>query len=99
MNYWPLLQQTWSGDESGRAGGAKSSAASSAGAPVKPLPKDAVVIIPLRNAVVFPGTLSPLTVGRAASVAAAQEAVKNELQAGFLLQRDPQKADVVPSDL
>ena len=99
MNYWPLLQQTWSGDESGRASGAKSSAASSAGAPVKPLPKDAVVIIPLRNAVVFPGTLSPLTVGRAASVAAAQEAVKNELQAGFLLQRDPQKADVVPSDL
>ena len=99
MNYWPLLQQTWSGDESGRAGGAKSSAASSAGAPVKPLPKDALVIIPLRNAVVFPGTLSPLTVGRAASVAAAQEAVKNELQAGFLLQRDPQKADVVPSDL
>ena len=99
MNYWPLLQQTWSGEESGRTGGAKSSAASSAGAPVKPLPKDALVIIPLRNAVVFPGTLSPLTVGRAASVAAAQEAVKNELQAGFLLQRDPQKADVVPSDL
>ena len=99
MNYWPLLQQTWSGEEGTRVGGAKSPAASGGGAPGKPLPKDALVIIPLRNAVLFPGALSPLTVGRAASVAAAQEAVKHELQAGFLLQRDPQKADVAPSDL
>jgi ATP-dependent Lon protease len=99
MNYWPLLQQTWSGQGDAGAVGAKSPAASGGGAPTKPLPKDALVIIPLRNAVLFPGALSPLTVGRAASVAAAQVAVKNELQAGFLLQRDPQKADVVPADL
>ncbi len=99
MNYWPLLQQTWSGKEGTGAAGAKSPAGSVGGAPVKPLPKDALVIIPLRNAVLFPGALTPLTVGRTASVAAAQEAVKNESQAGFLLQRDPQKADVVPSDL
>jgi len=99
MSYWPVLRQLWSGEEGTRAGCGSAPATVKPGAPVKPLPKDALVVIPLRNAVLFPGTLSPITVGRTASIAAAQEAVKSELKAGFLLQRDPQKSDVAPSDL
>jgi ATP-dependent Lon protease len=68
-------------------------------APVKPLPADALIIIPMRNTVLFPGVISPVTVGRVASVAAAQEAVRAERKVGFLLQRDPQTNDVKPQDL
>jgi ATP-dependent Lon protease len=93
------LQQMWSGEDVARgAPGGQSAGAPAAGA-IKPLPKDALIVIPLRSAVLFPGVLSPVTVGRASSIAAAQEAVKNELRVGFLLQRDPQKTDVVPDDL
>ncbi|MBO9356266.1 endopeptidase La [Bordetella petrii] len=63
------------------------------------LPDDARIIIPLRDAVLFPGVLSPVTVRRESSVAAAQEAVKTERPIGFLLQRDPAKNDVGPDDL
>ena len=66
---------------------------------LKPLPQDALILIPLRNAVLFPGVISPITVGRASSVAAAQEAARGEKRVGFLLQRDPEKSDVGPSDL
>ncbi|HEX6265966.1 MAG TPA: endopeptidase La, partial [Burkholderiales bacterium] len=53
----------------------------------------------MRNTVLFPGVISPITVGRAASVAAAQEAVRSEKKIGFLLQRDPQKNEVRPDDV
>jgi ATP-dependent Lon protease len=66
---------------------------------VKPLPDDALIVIPMRNTVLFPGVISPITVGRATSVAAAQEAVRSEKRIGFLLQRDPQKNEVKPEDL
>jgi ATP-dependent Lon protease len=66
---------------------------------LKPLPEDALILIPMRNTVLFPGVISPITVGRPASVAAAQEAVRSEKKVGFLLQRDPQKNDVKPEDL
>jgi len=66
---------------------------------MKNLPEDALIIIPMRNTVLFPGVISPITVGRAASVAAAQEAVRAEKKVGFLLQRDPKTNDVKPEDL
>jgi ATP-dependent Lon protease len=99
MREGPALQQMWSGEGAPRGGNGGQSSETRASGAIKPLPKDALIIIPLRSAVLFPAVLSPVTVGRAPSVAAAQEAVKNELHAGFLLQRDPQKADVTPSDL
>ncbi len=92
-------QQMWSGEGGARAAGSGQPVAAQPGAVTRPLPKDALIVIPLRNAVLFPGVLSPMTVGRPISVGAAQEVVKRELRAGFLLQRDPEKADVVPSDL
>jgi len=65
----------------------------------KPLPQDALIVIPMRNTVLFPGAITPITVGRPVSVAAAQEAVRAERKIGFLVQRDPQKDDVKPEDL
>ena len=67
--------------------------------PLKPLPDDAMIIIPMRNTVLFPGVITPITVGRIQSVTAAQEAVRNEKKIGFLLQRDPQTNEVQPGDL
>ncbi|HKU46407.1 MAG TPA: endopeptidase La [Burkholderiales bacterium] len=66
---------------------------------IKPIPDDALILIPMRNTVLFPGVISPVTVGRIGSVAAAQEAVRSEKKLGFLLQRDPQTNDVKPEDL
>jgi ATP-dependent Lon protease len=66
---------------------------------LKPLPEDALILIPMRNTVLFPGVISPVTIGRPASVAGAQEAVRSERKVGFLLQRDPQRNDVKPDDL
>jgi ATP-dependent Lon protease len=75
------------------------SAAPGKGPAMKPLPADALIVIPMRNTVLFPGVISPITVGRAASIAAAQEAVRSEKKVGFLLQRDPQKNEVRSDDL
>ncbi len=98
MTHRPTLQKMWFGEHPPRAAGGPLAAAQAAGA-ARRLPEDALILVPLRNAVLFPGVLSPVTVGRAASVAAAQEAVKRELRVGFLLQREPQKTDVGPADL
>jgi ATP-dependent Lon protease len=69
------------------------------GGAMKPVPEDALILIPLRNNVLFPGVISPITVGRPGSVAAAQEAARTQRQVGFLLQRDPQKNEARPDDL
>jgi len=65
----------------------------------RPLPDDALIVVPMRNTVLFPGVISPITVGRKSSVVAAQEAVRSEKKIGFLLQRDAKKDDVRPDDL
>jgi len=61
--------------------------------------EDVLIIVPVRNMVLFPGLVLPLTVGRKASIAAAQEAVRSERPVGLLLQRDPQVEDPSPADL
>jgi ATP-dependent Lon protease len=66
---------------------------------VRPIPEDALILIPLRNAVLFPGVISPITIGRSSSVAAASEAARNSLKVGFVLQRDPQTDSIAPKDL
>jgi ATP-dependent Lon protease len=70
-----------------------------AGGPYKAVPEDAMILIPMRNTVLFPGVITPITVGRARSVAAAQEAVRSERQLGFVLQRDAARDEVKPEDL
>lgn len=51
--------------------------------------EDALAIVPVRNFVLFPGLVMPITIARSASVAAAQAAVRENKPIGILLQRDP----------
>jgi ATP-dependent Lon protease len=60
---------------------------------------DALIILPVRNLVLFPGVVLPITVGRPRSIAAAQQAVREGRQLGVLMQRDPQQADPAAIDL
>jgi ATP-dependent Lon protease len=53
------------------------------------IPEDATIILPVRNMLLFPGMVLPLTIGRPASIAAAQEAVRSGRKIGLLLQDDP----------
>ncbi len=63
------------------------------------IPEDALIVLPLRNVVLFPGTLQPLAIGRPRFQAAAQEAVRLERPAGVLLQNKPEVEDPAPEDL
>jgi ATP-dependent Lon protease len=53
------------------------------------LPEGAMILLPTRNAVLFPGIVAPLTLGRAPSIAGAQAAAQNDRPIGILLQNDP----------
>jgi len=53
------------------------------------IPPGALAILPLRNSVLFPNTLMPLSVGRPSSLLAVEEAVRQQLPIGVVLQRDP----------
>lgn len=52
------------------------------------IPEDALLIIPVRNMVLFPGLIVPITIGREKTIAAAHEAVRSNRKVGVLLQRD-----------
>ena len=66
---------------------------------VKALPPDAMIILPVRTLVLFPGVVFPITVGRPKSVAAAQEAIRQERQVGIVMQRDESVAEPSAVDL
>jgi ATP-dependent Lon protease len=55
--------------------------------------------VPLRNVVVFPGVVQSVSVGRPASVAAIEVAVRAGRKIGLLLQKDPTQADPGAADL
>ncbi len=63
------------------------------------LPDDVLILIPVRNLVMFPGMILPISLGREASIAAAQAAVKAERPVGLLLQRHPEVERPGPDDL
>jgi len=65
----------------------------------KSLPPDAMIIMPVRGFVLFPGTIFPAAVGRPRSIRAAQQAVRDQVQLGVLMQRDPTVAEPEPLDL
>ncbi len=65
----------------------------------RPLPEDAVIVLPVRNVVLFPGMVLPLTVGRERSRAAAQEAVRLQRPLGVLLQSKTDVEEPGPEDL
>jgi ATP-dependent Lon protease len=67
--------------------------------PTPPLPPDAMIIVPVRRMVLFPGMVAPITVGRPRSIAAAQQAVREQRQIGVLMQRDADTAEPAAIDL
>jgi ATP-dependent Lon protease len=70
-----------------------------AGQPTRPLPADALIVVPVRNTVLFPEIVFPITLGRPSTIAAAQQAVREQRQIVIVLQRDPEKDDPRPDDL
>ena len=69
--------------------------------PADQVPEDVLIILPVRNTVVFPGAVIPLTIGRRISLAAAEEAARSGRRIGLVMQRDasvdePKAADLHP---
>jgi len=64
-----------------------------------PIPQDALIILAVRNVVVFPGTIMPLAIGRPRSQAAVQEAIRLERPVGVLLQSKPEVDEPGPDDV
>jgi len=53
------------------------------------LAEDALIVVPVRNMVLFPGMIATIAIGRQSAIAAAQYAVKSELPIGIVLQSHP----------
>jgi ATP-dependent Lon protease len=62
-------------------------------------PADAFIVVPVRNTVLFPEVVAPITIGRPASIAAAQQAVREQRQIVVVLQRDPEVTTPKAGDL
>jgi ATP-dependent Lon protease len=60
---------------------------------------DMLIILPVRNLVLFPGVVLPVTMHRERTIAGAREAVRTERKVGFLLQHDPQTSEPTGDDL
>jgi ATP-dependent Lon protease len=67
--------------------------------PQAELPEGALILLPTRNAVLFPGIVAPLTLGRPQSIAAAQTAAQGDKPIGVLLQSDPSADSPGPNHL
>ncbi len=63
------------------------------------LPADIVPLVPVRNLVLFPGTVVPVTMARPRSIAAAQAGVRAERPIGVVLQREAGVEDPTGLDL
>jgi ATP-dependent Lon protease len=63
------------------------------------IPSGALVILPLRNTVLFPSTITPLVVGRPSSLQIVEEAVRQQSLIGFVAQRDPKIETPQPKHL
>ncbi|HXS26545.1 MAG TPA: endopeptidase La [Steroidobacteraceae bacterium] len=58
-----------------------------------------LLILPVRDIVLFPGVVLPIAVNRPGSTAVAQEAVRTRSKIGFLLQKEASVDDPGPADL
>ncbi len=63
------------------------------------VPEDVLIILPVRNTVVFPGAVIPLTIGRRISLAAAEEAARSGRRIGLVMQKDPSVDEPTDKDL
>ncbi len=67
--------------------------------PAIELPPGVVALIPLRNMVLFPNVMAPVSVGRPKSIAALEHAIGSKAPLGILLQKDPRQEDPSLQDL
>ncbi|MCL4775123.1 MAG: endopeptidase La [Burkholderiaceae bacterium] len=74
------------------AGTADAAPQPQAGAVPAPLASDLLIVVPVRDTVLFPGTVFPIAIGREASILAAQQALREERPIGILMQRDADTA-------
>ena len=88
-----------SADSGARSAEPQSEAASRREGAARPLPEDAMIIVPVRNTVLFPGMVVPLGIGRTRSIAAVQEAVRLERPIGVLLQNKAEVEEPGPADM
>ena len=58
-----------------------------------------IPILPLRNTVLFPGVVIPITVGRDKSIQAVKAAYNNDKLIGVVAQKDGNVEDPTPADL
>jgi ATP-dependent Lon protease len=63
------------------------------------LPADVLLIVPVRNVVMFPGAVTQIALTRDFSMRAAQEAVQHGYKLGLVLQKDPSVDVPGPDDL
>lgn len=63
------------------------------------IPDDAIPLVPMRNVVLFPVVITPITVGRERSIAAAQYALRHEKPIGVILQKESTVELPDPEDL
>src|SRR5262245_17065991 len=63
------------------------------------VPEDVLLIVPVRNLVMFPGAVTQVALGRDISMTAVQEAVQHGHKLGIILQRDPSVDQPGPDDL
>jgi ATP-dependent Lon protease len=78
---------------------ASASSSASIQADFVPIPDDALIIIPVRNTVLFPGVVAPISIARPKSIAAAQQALREQRPIGILLQPNVEVDDPGPDDL
>ncbi|MBK7251760.1 MAG: endopeptidase La [Gammaproteobacteria bacterium] len=64
-----------------------------------PAPEDVLIIVPVRNMVLFPGVVLPVAIGRERSIAGAQEALRARRKVGFLLQLESETENPGPEEL
>jgi ATP-dependent Lon protease len=63
------------------------------------LPPDALIIVPVRGMVLFPGVALPIARGRPGSILAAQRAVREQKPIGVVMQRNVDTPEPAPADL
>ncbi|HMH88430.1 MAG TPA: endopeptidase La [Steroidobacteraceae bacterium] len=61
--------------------------------------EDVLIILPVRNAVLFPGVVLPVAIAGKTALAAAQEAVRTQRRVGLVLQNDSTVEDPSPDAL
>ncbi len=67
--------------------------------PVREIPAGAIVIVPVRDHVLFPEVVSPIAIRRPMSVNAAQAAMRESKPFGVLMQRDSTVDEPAPGDM